>query len=92
MSLLKNLGTISVSIKVIHYVLFNLRMEEYLEGILLKIGRRRKENMIFTQKMKKLGFFLLIIKANSKFNKTRKNMQSITIIMVCVYLVRTVTI
>ena len=56
-------------------MLFNLRMEEYLEGIHLKIGRRRKDNMIFTQKMIKHGFFLLIIKANSKFKKTRKNMR-----------------
>ncbi len=73
-------------------MLFNLRMEEYLEGIHLKIGRRRKDNMIFTQKMIKLGFFLLIIKANSKLNKRINNVQSITIIMVCVYLVSTVTI
>ncbi len=74
-------------------MLFNLRMEEYLEAILLKIGlKEMKKNMTFTQKMKKLGFFLLIIKANSKLNKIRKNMQSITIMMVCVYLVRMVPI
>jgi hypothetical protein len=51
-------------------------MEEYLEAILLKIGlKEMKKNMTFTQKMKKLGYFLLIIKANSKLNKIRKNMQ-----------------
>jgi hypothetical protein len=67
-------------------MLFNLRMEEYLEGILLKIGRRRKETMTFTKKMIKLGYFLLIIKANSKYNKSRNNMLSITIMMDCAYL------
>jgi hypothetical protein len=68
-------------------------MEEYLEDLLLKIGLKEiKKNMIFTQKMKKLGFFLLIIKANSKLNKTRNSMRSITIMIVCVYLVRVVMI
>ena len=68
-------------------MLFNLRMEEYLEDSLHKIGlKEMKKNMNFTLKMKKLGFFLLIIKANSKLNKIGKNMQSITIITVFVYL------
>ena len=68
-------------------MLFNLRMEEYLEGIHLKIGlKEMKKNMTFTQKMKKLGFFLLIIKANSKLKKTRKTMRSITYLIVYVHL------
>ncbi len=58
-------------------MLFNLKTEEYLEDSLHKIGLKIKKIffMIFIQKMKKLGFFLLIIKANSKFKKTRKNMR-----------------
>ncbi len=64
-----------------------------MEDSLLKIGLKEiKKNMIFTQKMKKLGFFLLIIKANSKLNKIRKSMRSITIIIAYVYLVRMVMI
>jgi hypothetical protein len=65
----------------------------YSEAILLKIGLRRMGIMVIGEsQMKKLGYFLLIIKANSKLNNTRKNMRSLTIMMVCVYLVRMVTI
>ena len=66
-------------------------MEEYLEGSLHKIGPKEKEsNMISTQKMIKLGYFLLIIKLNSKLNKTRNNMRSIAYMIICAYLVKMV--
>jgi hypothetical protein len=65
MSLLRNLGMIRFSIKGLHYVLYNLKMEEYLEDSLHKIGQKEKErDMIFSQKMIKLGYFHLIIKPN----------------------------
>jgi hypothetical protein len=77
MSLQGNLGTITVSTKDQHSQLFNLNTEEFLEAILHKVGRKKKikKLMIFTLKMIKLGYFLLIIKANSKFSKTGKNMR-----------------
>ena len=75
MSSQSNLGKITVSTKDHHSQLFNLKMEEYSEAILHKVGQKRRKHMISTLKMIKLGYFLLIIKANSKLNKTRNNMR-----------------
>jgi hypothetical protein len=76
MSSQSNLGKITVSTKDHHSQLFNLKMEEYSEAILHKVGpKEMKKVMISILKMIKLGYFLLIIKANSKLNKTRKNMR-----------------
>ena len=55
-------------------------MEEYSEAILQKIGQKeKKKNIIFTQKMIKLGYFLSIIKPSSKSNQIRNNMRYVTI-------------
>jgi hypothetical protein len=71
-----NHGMRSVTTKDLHSQSFNLRMEEYSEAILLKIGRKMmKKNTISSQKMIKPGCFLLIIKPNSKLNQMRNNMR-----------------
>jgi hypothetical protein len=45
-------------------------MGEYLEGILLKIGRRGKGVIVIVEnQMKRLGYFLFIINPNLKLNK-----------------------
>jgi hypothetical protein len=76
MSSQSNHGMRSVTTKDLHLQSFNLRMEEYLEAILQKIGwKEMKKNMISSQKMIKLGCFLLIIKPNSKLNQIIKNMR-----------------
>jgi hypothetical protein len=50
-------------------------MEGYLEGTLQRIGQRKRDIMVIGEiQMIKLGYFLLTISPNSKFNKNTNNM------------------
>ena len=61
---------------------YRLKMEGYLEAILHKIGPRKREIMVIIIQMIRLGFFLFIIKLNSKFNSKKNNMRLATITIV----------
>ena len=75
-------GSICVSIKDPHSQSFSQIMEGYLEAILHKIGPRKREIMVIIIQMIRLGFFLFIIKLNSKFNSKKNNMRLATITIV----------
>ena len=57
---------ICVSTKDPHSLLFRQKMGGYLEDILHKIGRKRREIMVIIQEMIRLGYFLSTINSNSK--------------------------
>jgi hypothetical protein len=68
-------GTICVSTKDRRLLSYRLTMEGYLEGTLQRIGQRKRDIMVIGEiQMIKLGYFLLTIGPNSKFNKNTNNM------------------
>ena len=69
---------ICVSIKDPHSLSFRQKVEEYLEAILAKIGHRKREIIVSTLLMIKLGYFLFTINHNSKLNKHNLRYATVT--------------
>ena len=69
-----NHGMSSVSTKGPHSLWYKQKMEGYSEATLHKTGVKSREVMFITLKMRRRGYFLLIIKVNSKYSKKKKVM------------------